>query len=212
MVRCTTAVEDLKNCVAIAPILKVVNWTLPSYLRTDGLGIAVGGCLFQIVDLIETTVAYGSKKLSKTQLGWAAVQIECFAIITFIRKWKSMMQGHPNIILEIDAQNLIWARSSTNDMIRRWMFEIDNLLKIAKIKHIQGTTNNPPDSLSRCFQLWDDRDLNSYTATHSYELDLVHEWVYSCIVECNGNSQVDGPNFDSNVSESDEKDYDHILG
>jgi hypothetical protein len=75
-----------------------------------------------------------------------------------------MMQGHPLIVLEIDAKNLIWARSSTNDMIRRWMFEIDNLLKIAKIRHIQGILNNPPDSLSRCFSLemWNDRNLESH--------------------------------------------------
>ncbi len=210
---CDTAVEDLKACIAIAPILKVVNWILPLILRTDGSGIAIGGCLFQIVDQIEMAVAYGSKKLSKSQLGWSAVQIECLAIITFIRKWKSMMQGHPNIILEIDAQNLIWARSSTNDMIRRWMFEIDNLLKIAKIKHIQGVSNNPPDSLSRCFQLWDDRDLNSYMSIHSYELKSEDQLASSCILECNGFSQSDDPNFDSNASDdSDEKDYDHLLG
>jgi len=208
---CTNAVDDLKGCIALAPILKVVNWILDLYLRTDGSGIAVGGCLFQIVEKKEMVVAYGSKKLSKTQLGWSAVQIECFSIVTFIRKWKSMMQGHPNIILEIDAQNLIWARSSTNDMIRRWMFEIDNLLKIAKIKHIKGTTNDPPDSLSRCFQLWDDRDLKSYHATHFYDLDLVHDLACSLIVECNSNAELD-----SNVLETDgptsEDDYDHLLG
>jgi hypothetical protein len=59
---CDTAVEDLKACIAVAPILKVVNWIIPLYLRTDGSGIAVGGCLFQIVELIEMAVAYGSKK------------------------------------------------------------------------------------------------------------------------------------------------------
>ena len=221
---CTAAVEDLKSCVALAPILKVVNWILDLYLRTDGSGIAVGGCLFQIVENKEMAVAYGSKKLSKTQLGWSAVQIECFSIVTFIRKWKSMMQGHPNIILEIDAQNLIWARSSTNDMIRRWMFEIDNLLKIAKIKHIKGTTNDPPDSLSRCFQLWEDRDLKSYKSSYSYEFDVAHDSSCSTIVEChtfsqetqsdNSNTESDQPVepfLDSDSSEID-KDHDHFLG
>ena len=221
---CDTAVEDLKACVAVAPILKVVDWLIPLILRTDGSGIAIGGCLFQIIDVNEMVVAYGSKKLSKSQLAWAAVQIECFSIVTFIRKWKSMMQGHPNIILEIDAQNLIWARSSTNDMIRRWMYEIDNLLKIAKIKHIKGTTNDPPDSLSRCFQLWEDRDLKSYNSTYSYELDVAHDLSCSTIVEChtfsqelqsdNSNSESDQPVepfLDSDSSEID-KDHDHFLG
>jgi hypothetical protein len=169
---CDTAVSNLKHCIDIAPILRVVDWLIPLIMRTDGSGIAVGGCLFQIIDLLEKVVAYGSKKLSKSQLQWAAVQIECYSIITFIRKWKSMMQGHPCIVLEIDAQNLIWARSSTNDMIRRWMFEIDNLLKIARIKHIRGVTNDPPDSLSRCFSLeiWDDRNLASHIPSDSFEV------------------------------------------
>ena len=178
---CDAAVEDLKHCIDVAPILRVVDWLIPLVLRTDGSGIAVGGCLFQIIDLLEKVVAYGSKKLSKSQLQWAAVQIECYAIITMIRKWKSMMQGHPYIVLEIDAQNLIWARSSTNDMIRRWMFEIDNLLKIAKIKHIQGITNDPPDSLSRCFswEVWNDRNLASHIPSDSFE-------VCNCTVVCCG--------------------------
>jgi hypothetical protein len=209
-VACDTAVEDLKACVAVAPILKVVNWAIPLILRTDGSGIAIGGCLFQVIDSIELAVAYGSKKLSKSQLGWAAVQIECFAIITFIRKWKSMMQGHPLIILEIDAQNLIWARSSTNDMIRRWMFEIDNLLTIAKIKHIKGCTNDPPDSLSRCFSLaiWDDRNLDSYSSADTYELDVLNESFCYSISECHTSQS----EISSSEQDAVDDDSDHLLG
>jgi hypothetical protein len=194
---CTKSVEDLKECVKVAPILRVVDWLIPLIFRSDGSGIAVGACLFQCIELLEHVVAYGSKKLSKSQLKWAAVQIECYAIVTFIRKWKSMMQGHPLIVLELDAQNLIWARSSTNDMIRRWMFEIDNLLKIAKIKHIKGTLNDPPDSLSRCFSLeiWNDRNLESYhpdvsfNVIAAYDLDL--DACCSSLVECVANGPLD---------------------
>ncbi len=192
---CTKSVEDLKECVKLAPILRVVDWLIPLIFRSDGSGIAVGACLFQCIELLEHVVAYGSKKLSKSQLKWAAVQIECYAIVVFIRKWKSMMQGHPLIVLEIDAQNLVWARSSTNDMIRRWMFEIDNLLKIAKIKHIKGVLNDPPDSLSRCFSLemWNDRNLESHHPTVSYNLisDDVQDACCSSIVECVVNGPLD---------------------
>ena len=198
---CTKSVDDLKKCIETAPILRVVDWVIPLIFRSDGSGIAVGACLFQVIELLEHAVAYGSKKLSKSQLSWAAVQIECFAIITFIRKWKSMMQGHPRIILEIDAQNLIWARSSTNDMIRRWMFEIDNLLKIAKIKHIKGTSNNPPDSLSRCFSLemWNDRNLESHHPVVAYNVVDLHEQNACCssIVECVSN----GPSVENSEDE-----------
>ena len=216
-VECDKAVEDLKNCIAVAPILRVVDWLIPLIFRSDGSGVAVGACLFQMIELLEQVVAYGSKKLSTSQLKWAAVQIECYAIIVFIRNWKSMMQGHPLIILELDARNLIWARSSTNDMIRRWMFEIDNLLKIAKIKHIKGVLNDPPDSLSRCFSLalWDDRNLESHHSAVSYNMISFHEQDACCssIVECvtNGPSVSDSEDEPVNFLGRYQSDLDVIM-
>ena len=147
---CDDAIASLKECVTKAPILKAVNFLTHLFLRTDGSGIAIGGCMFQIVDLKELAAAYISKKLTAAQQEWPAVQIECFALVYVTRKWKPMYQGHPLIVVELDALNLVWAKSSTNDMIRRWLFEIEQLLRFATIRHIEGSRNQPSDALSRC--------------------------------------------------------------
>jgi hypothetical protein len=147
------AVDRLKACIERAPILKVVDYKAPLFFRSDGCIIAISAVLFQFVEDKELPACYGSKVLSKTQRGWPIVQIEFFAIIYFIRKWKPIMQGHPEIIIEMDARNLLWARTSSNEMIRRWIHDLDGLLQISEMRHIEGKSNQPSDGLSRCFNI-----------------------------------------------------------
>jgi hypothetical protein len=77
------------------------------------------------------------------------------------------MQGQSRIGIQIDAQNLLWSRKSTNDMIKRWVFELDPLLSVADTQHIPGTTNQPSDALSRCFNVTLDATLEKNTVSVS---------------------------------------------
>ena len=153
-----TALSGLKSCIDQAPILRVVDFTQELFFRSDGSCIAVAAVLFQMLDKKEIPAAYGSKILSKSQRKWPIPQIEFYAIICFIRRWKSIMQGHPKIIIQMDAQNLLYSRNSSNDMIKRWVFEMDTLLTVADMQHIPGVQNQPSDGLSRCFNLTIDDD------------------------------------------------------
>ena len=146
-----TAISSLKSCIDKAPILRVVDFKTPLFFRSDGSIIAVAAVIFQMIDKKEMPAAYGSKMLTKSQRKWPIPQIEFYAIICFIRKWKPIMQGHPQIIIQMDAQNLLWSRNSTNDMIKRWVFELDTLLTVAEMQHIPGASNQPSDALSRCY-------------------------------------------------------------
>jgi hypothetical protein len=146
-----TAISSLKSCIDKAPILRVVNFETPLFFRSDGSVIAVAAVIFQMIEKREMPAAYGSKMLTKSQRKWPIPQIEFYAIICFIRRWKSIMQGHPRIIIQMDAQNLLWSRTSSNDMIKRWVFELDTLLTVADMQHIPGVSNQPSDALSRCF-------------------------------------------------------------
>ena len=148
-----TAISSLKSCIDIAPILRVINFEAPLFFRSDGSIIAVAAVLFQMTGTKEMPAAYGSKMLTKSQRKWPVPQIEFYAIICFIRRWKSIMQGHPQIIIQMDAQNLLWSHNSTNDMIKRWVFELNTLLTVAEMQHIPGATNQPSDALSRCFSV-----------------------------------------------------------
>lgn len=161
------AIAHLKRLVDQAPILRYVCYSTTIFLRSDGSGIAIAAVICQMVDGKELRAAYGSKVLTKAQRDWPIVQVEFFAIIFFVRRWKSIMQGHPNKIIEMDARNLLWARTSVNEMIRRWVNELDSLMQIVTIRHIEGSSNQPSDGVSRCFQL---TILDDFISPH--ELDI----------------------------------------
>ena len=142
------ALAALRRCVETAPILIVLNYSAMVFLRTDASLLAIAAVVYQIVDSKELPACYGSKKLTDHQKSWPIVQTEFFALVFFIRKWKSLLQG-ADVTIEIDARNILWARNSSNEMIRRWSYEVDSYINIVKVVHIPGSTNEPVDSLSR---------------------------------------------------------------
>jgi hypothetical protein len=139
--------------------------------------LAIAAVVYQIVDGKELPVCYGSKKLTKSQKSWPIVQSEFFALVFFIRKWKSLLQG-AQVTIEIDARNLLWARNSSNEMIRRWSFEVDSYIEVVKVVHIPGSGNEPVDSMSRFV----DEDPNSKLAVSSLSVALDMEFSVSVLV------------------------------
>ncbi len=165
------SLQALRRCVEIAPILIVINYTNMVYLRTDSSSLAIAAVIYQIVDGKELPVCYGSKKLTKSQKSWPIVQSEFYALVYFIRKWKSLLQG-AQVTIEIDARNLLWARNSSNEMIRRWSFEVDSYINVVTIVHIPGSTNEPVDSLSRFVEEDDDSCLSVSMASLSSDSEI----------------------------------------
>jgi hypothetical protein len=182
------ALEALRRCVETAPILSVLNYKQMVFLRTDASILAIAAVVFQLVEGKELPACYGSKKLTDHQKSWPIVQTEFYALVFFIRKWKSLLQN-ADVTIEIDARNLLWARNSSNEMIRRWSYEVDSYINIVKVVHIPGSTNEPVDSLSRFV----DDDCDSRLAVSSVVLSLDSEFSVSVLVEdssCDGCVQV----------------------
>ena len=172
------ALDALRRCVESAPILVVINYKAMVYLRTDASLLAIAAVVYQFVDDKELPACYGSKKLTKSQKSWPIVQTEFFALIFFIRKWKTMLQG-ADVTIEIDARNLLWARNSSNEMVRRWSYEVDSYINVVKVVHIPGTSNEPVDSMSRLV----DDDPVSCLAVSSVSLSLDMEYSVSVLFE-----------------------------
>ncbi len=161
----------MRHCVEVAPILVVINYQNMVYLRTDSSSLAIAAVVYQIVDGKELPACYGSKKLTKSQKSWPIVQSEFYALVFFIRKWKSLLQG-AQVTIEIDARNLLWARNSSNEMIRRWSFEVDSYINVVTVVHIPGTSNEPVDSMSRFVNDEDDSFLYVSTVALSSDLEF----------------------------------------
>jgi hypothetical protein len=172
------SLEALRRCVETAPILIVLDYKKMVFLRSDASLLAIAAVIYQLVDGKELPACYGSKKLTVHQKSWPIVQTEFYALVFFIRKWKTILQG-ADVTIEIDARNLLWARNSSNEMIRRWSYEVDSYINIVKVVHIQGSTNEPVDSMSRF--VVEDEDPQLVVCSVSLSLDM--EYSVSVLVD-----------------------------
>ena len=172
------ALEALRRCVETAPILAVINYKAMVFLRTDASSLAIAAVIYQIIDSKELPACYGSKKLTAHQKSWPIVQTEFYALVYFIRKWKTLLQG-ADVTIEVDARNLLFARQSSNEMIRRWSYEVDSYLNIVKVVHIPGSTNEPVDSMSRFVD--DDPDSKLIVSSTSVSPDM--EYSVSVLID-----------------------------
>ncbi len=137
-----------QNCICVdAEDNFVLNYSEMVYFRSDASLLAIAAVLYQLVDEKELPACYGSKKLTDHQKSWPIVQTEFYSLVYFIRKWRSMLQG-AQVTIEVDARNLLWARNSSNEMIRRWSYEVDSYIDVVKVVHIPGISNEPVDSMS----------------------------------------------------------------
>ncbi len=147
------AIESLKQCAENAPILKILDYKKPAYFQTDASPLlSISAVLYQIVDGKELPVCYGSKKLTKSQQQWPAVQVEFYSIVVFAREWRMMMTG-AEIHMRLDARNLLWAEKSQNLWIRNWYHEVMSFLQIVTVTHVEGKANQPCDGLSRVINI-----------------------------------------------------------
>ena len=149
------AIEALKECAKNAPILKILDYKKPAYFQSDASPLlSISAVLYQIVDGKELPVCYGSRKLTKAQQQWPAVQVEFYSIVVFSREWRMMMTG-AEIHMRLDARNLLWAEKSQNLWIRNWYHEVMSFLQIVTVTHVEGKSNQPCDGLSRVINLVD---------------------------------------------------------
>ena len=80
---CEQAFVDIKSRLASRPILRPPNYNLPFCMAVDASDMAVGACLFQVIDGFEHPICYLSKKLNKHQLNYSTVEKE--ALVCYLQ-------------------------------------------------------------------------------------------------------------------------------
>ena len=147
-----TAFEDLKSRLLKAPILAYPCFQSdqPFILDTDWSqeNNAIGAVLSQKQDGLERVIAYGAKRLTKSQAAYPSTKGELAAAIIFMRHWRYYLQ-HRKFILRIDNQALVWIRTmeSPTGMQQRWLQTLANF--DFSVQHRPGTSHGNADSLSR---------------------------------------------------------------
>lgn len=88
-----TCFGNLKQCLVMAPILKLPDASKPFVLRTDASNVELGAILLQFHDDVPLPVSYASRKLLPRERNYSTIKRECLAIVFVIAKFKYYLLG-----------------------------------------------------------------------------------------------------------------------
>ena len=150
----------LKDTLVLAPILKYPDTSKPYTIFTDASKCGWARVLTQehisMVDGKEITtkhpVTYVSGLFHGSQLNWAAMTKEAYAIYMTVKKSTFYITGH-DVTLRSDhlPLNKFLKQMTLNNTVNNWAMEIESF-KI-KFIHIAGKDNILADTLSRLIDI-----------------------------------------------------------
>lgn len=98
---CEKAFNSLKHLLTTAPILSYPSTNDMFILDTDASAYRVGAVLSQLQDGKEVVIAYGSKTLSRSQMGYCTTYRELLAVVTFVKQFRHYLYGQPFLYEQI---------------------------------------------------------------------------------------------------------------
>ena len=172
--QCDISFQMLKDTLCSAPILKYPDTTKPYMLYTDASKYGWAGVLTQrhmsTIDGKEITmdhpVSYVSGLFRGSQLNWAALTKEAYAIYMSVKKSTFYLTGH-EIMLRSDHLPLkkFLRKMTLNNMVNNWSTEIESFN--INFIHISGKANILADTLSRLIDT--DPDLKQQPELEGHE-------------------------------------------
>lgn len=146
---CQNAFETLKQTISQPLELHRPNFKKRFYLQTDGSLQGISGVLFQYDEQgNRNVVSYASSSLSNAEKKYHINEIECLAIVTFIKKYKIYLEDKP-FTLRTDNRSLLWLdkNKDAKTKLTRWSLLLQEYS--FNMEHCPGKENELPDFLSR---------------------------------------------------------------
>ena len=145
----TEVVNNLKDIITKAPILRFPSDNCQKVLYTDASNRGIGGCFAQLEEGIPRPIAYFSKTLSKPERKWSTIEKELYAIVHALRKYGKELADNYFEIYTDHKPLLVLNRLKDirNARLNRWGIELSAFR--FKVKHINGVDNEIADGLSR---------------------------------------------------------------
>eukprot|EP00795_Rhopilema_esculentum_P005390 gene5390-558_t len=140
--------EDLKSCLATAPILRCPDFNLPFKLYTDACDDGIGAVLAQDTSDGEVVVAYASRLLKSSELKYAVLQKEALGIVWSLKHFYPYLYGR-HFTVVTDHRPLKWLKTmnAPNNLFARWISEIQSY--DFNVVHRPGRLHSNADTLSR---------------------------------------------------------------
>ena len=170
-----SAFTAIKREIARSCNLNFPDWNKPFVVELDCSKVAACGVLMQKGDNGETRIlGYHSSTLDAAQKRYCATEMECWAAISAMRKFRVYVKGAPQVFLISDHEPLQWLRKQKDPRgkFARWIIELEQYDYV--FKHKPGREIVGPDALSRIETSKEptDGEDNEYFEQHIYRSDV----------------------------------------
>ena len=148
---CDKCFHMLKDYLQGAPILRYRDPAADYILYTDASKYAYAGVLTQSIDGTDHPVAYTSRLFRGSQLNWAALTKEAYAIYMSVKKLSFYLDS-AQITLRSDHLPLkkFLEKNTMNAKVNNWAVELES--QNINFEFIAGTKNVLADTLSRLIE------------------------------------------------------------
>uniref|UniRef100_A0A8C5MES4 Reverse transcriptase/retrotransposon-derived protein RNase H-like domain-containing protein n=1 Tax=Leptobrachium leishanense TaxID=445787 RepID=A0A8C5MES4_9ANUR len=146
---CEQAFQQLKAALTQAPLLAAPNYNKRFVVHTDASMFGLGAVLSQVGDDGgDHPVAFISRKLLPREVGYAAVEKECLALVWALRKLQPYVYGRSFTVMT-DHNPLVWLNrvAGENGRLLRWSLALQPFN--FTIQYRPGSQNGNADGLSR---------------------------------------------------------------
>jgi len=146
------AFVKLKDVLCSAPCLSFPQINNTFILDTDASHSAIGGVLSQIQDGKEFVIAYGSRKLTKSEKSYCITRKELLSVYYFVTHYKQFLLG-ARFIIRTDHKALKWLLnwdSPNTSQYCSWIAELE--IYDFEIQHRSGEKHTNADFFSRPFE------------------------------------------------------------
>ena len=140
--------DELKTALTSPPILAMPTLGDVFTLDTDASDEAIGGVLSQAQGGSERVIAYGSRKLSRTEKNYSVTRRELLAIIYFLKYFRHYLLN-TRFRIRTDHAALLWLRRIPEPVGQqaRWLELMEEYTFF--VEHRPGKAHSNADALSR---------------------------------------------------------------
>ncbi|KAG2192314.1 hypothetical protein INT47_007471 [Mucor saturninus] len=146
------ALKSLKTWLTSSTILHTIDMNKRIYIETDASHYAYGILISQRDEIGRSLyITFASKTFSKHEMAWSVNRKETYAIVYAFQKYRSILWGHPDIVVLTDHRSLVFMNTATH-LCRTLQNYMDVLSEFKyRVEYIPGFSNTFPDMLSRLY-------------------------------------------------------------
>eukprot|EP00253_Pinus_taeda_P013985 PITA_13985 len=116
------ALNELKDKLVSAPILRGPNWALPFHIHTDASNKAIGVALGQVEEKLPYAIYFVSKNLSKAEMNYMVIEKEFLVVVHSLNKFRHYITGYQTFVHTDHATiRYLMNKPDVNARIIRWL-------------------------------------------------------------------------------------------